>query len=127
MSLQVIGLREMLKRWSTFPVNNKKMQREKMTAISEHVKWVMVGESPVKSGDLVSNTKANTASINKVMTSTIGPNMKATPYAWFQHEGTSRGISPNPFVDRTRQIVNPYLRKEFSLVLDKALLFLAKD
>lgn len=53
----------------------------------------------------------------------IGPTAHYSPYVYF---GTSRGIRPNPYMDRIAKAAEPYVNKHFADAVDKLVADLAR-
>lgn len=112
------------------------------------IRPLMRREIPVRSGKLSRNVFAQ----SKGLIGVVGPDLKATPYAWFVHEGTRPhmirpsskkalswkgalhpvrsvrhpGTKKNPFVDRTADRAREPVNQIFGNAINKIVATLAK-
>lgn len=141
--IEIKGLKQLNSKFKKMPTKVKTALRDSIRTAVFVIRPIMRQEAPVRSGKLSRNIYAKVEG----MRGEVGPNLEATKYAFFVHQGTKPytiypkrkkalywkgalhpvrkvnhpGIKANPFVDRTASKVGKPVEKIFQNAINKIL------
>ncbi len=151
-TIKIEGLDQLIKNFEQSPKMVTKELTDAIKTSIHIIRPMMMKEAPHDKGGLRKNIFAKI----KGLIGTVGPDVNATPYAWYVHEGTGiyagrgrifakrakalkmniggkivfaksiKGQRPNPFVERTVDKMTPIVQKIFDKAGDKIVNNLAK-